>query len=78
MRGLAWAVPMWRELLRMSYLWRVPHALDGRRLAQALGPVPTTPIDEALQAALRTLYKLPAGTREAWENAPRALNPATP
>ena len=78
MRGLAWAVPMWRELLRMGYLWRVPHALDGRRLAQALGPVPSTPIDEALQAALRTLYKLPAGTREAWENAAPALNPATP
>ena len=22
-------VPLWRELARMSYLWRVPHALDG-------------------------------------------------
>jgi nucleoside-diphosphate-sugar epimerase len=47
--------PMWRELDRMSYLWRVPHALDGRALARAVGPLPTTPIEAALAAALRAL-----------------------
>jgi hypothetical protein len=29
--------PMMRELARMSYLWRVPHALDGRALQQLSG-----------------------------------------
>ena len=56
MRLLAWAVPMWRELLSMSYLWRVPHALDGRRLHAAIGPLPATPLDQALEEALRALY----------------------
>ena len=39
MRALAWAVPMWRELVKMSYLWRVPHALDGAALRRALGSI---------------------------------------
>ena len=43
---------MWRELLKMEYLWRVPHALDGTRLAQAIGPVPATPLHAALRASL--------------------------
>lgn len=45
-------VPMWREIAEMAYLWRVPHALDGAALAAAVGPIATTPIDEALGAAL--------------------------
>jgi hypothetical protein len=57
--GLPWGViravglvhPMWRELARMSYLWRVPHALDGRRLA-ALPGVQHTPLPLALRASL--------------------------
>jgi nucleoside-diphosphate-sugar epimerase len=61
--GLPWAlmragglvVPMWREVVEMAYLWRVPHALDGSALAAALGPVPATPIDAALRAALLDL-----------------------
>jgi nucleoside-diphosphate-sugar epimerase len=57
-RAVAWAVPLWRELVKMSYLWRVPHALDGRLLAQTVGGVPATPLPEALRASLRTL--LPA------------------
>lgn len=36
--GLAY--PRWRELARMSYRWRVPHALDGTALACAVGPLP--------------------------------------
>ncbi len=51
--GLVW--PMGRELARMSYLWRVPHALDGRALETAVGPLPATPIVEALARSLRDL-----------------------
>jgi hypothetical protein len=47
--------PMWRELARMSYLWRVPHALDGSSLAAAVGALPATPLAAALQQALRDL-----------------------
>ena len=51
--GLVW--PMGRELARMAYLWRVPHALDGRALEAVAGPLPATPIDDAMLAALRAL-----------------------
>ncbi len=47
--------PEWRALAQMSYLWRVPHALDGQALAAALGPLPHTPLARALQQALRAL-----------------------
>lgn len=46
------AVPMLRELARMSYLWRVPHALDGTRLQALAGPLRVTPPREALRQAL--------------------------
>jgi hypothetical protein len=45
-------VPMLRELARMSYLWREPHRLASRRLSEAVGRVPATPIVEALEATL--------------------------
>lgn len=48
-------MPMWRELAKMSYLWRVPHALDGSALERAVGPLPGTPVGEALREALRSL-----------------------
>jgi nucleoside-diphosphate-sugar epimerase len=51
-RALAWAVPLWREAVNMSYLWRVPHVLDGRRLTQTIGPLPGTPLAQALRATL--------------------------
>jgi nucleoside-diphosphate-sugar epimerase len=51
-RTLGWVYPLWRELARMSYLWRVPHALDGRALAQVTGPLPGTAPDAAVRAAL--------------------------
>jgi len=51
--GLVW--PMWRELARMSYLWRVPHALDGSALAVAVGPLPATPVQAALRQSLLDL-----------------------
>ena len=47
--------PPWRELARMSYLWRVPHALSGDALARAVGPLQATPLQQALRASLLDL-----------------------
>ena len=55
-------VPMWRELARMSYLWRTPHALDGRRLAALPGmPLVVTPLSSALRESLLALGLAPRG-----------------
>ena len=48
-------VPMWREIAEMAYLWRVPHRLDGRALALAVGELPVTPLVEALSQSLVAL-----------------------
>jgi nucleoside-diphosphate-sugar epimerase len=56
--------PLWRELARMSYLWRRPHALDGQALQAAAGALPSTPPAAALRAALASLDRDgPAGGR---------------
>lgn len=54
-RVVGLVLPMWRELARMSYLWRVPHALDGRALERAVDALPHTPLVEALTHALQQL-----------------------
>jgi nucleoside-diphosphate-sugar epimerase len=51
----SWVVPMWRELVEMEYLWRVPHALDGSDLQRQIGELPATPLVDALTQALRAL-----------------------
>ena len=48
-------VPNLKAVAEMSYLWRVPHALDGARLAARVGPIPATPPRQALAQALRDL-----------------------
>ena len=48
-------VPMWREIATMSYLWRVPHALDGAKLAARCPGLAATPLGEALRASLVAL-----------------------
>lgn len=54
-------MPMWRELLVMRYLWERPHALDDSALRALIGPVPHTPLPQALRAALTDLnLPLPA------------------
>jgi nucleoside-diphosphate-sugar epimerase len=63
--GMPWGVirtvgvvlPLWRELARVSYLWRVPHALDGHALRAAVAPgaLAATPVATALRAALLDL-----------------------
>ena len=41
--------PMMKATIEMLYLWDVPHALKDPRLAQIIGPVPHTPLVEALK-----------------------------
>ncbi len=48
-------VPLSRELSEMAYLWRVPHRIDGTKLASILGEVRRTPVDDAIRSALREL-----------------------
>ena len=48
-------VPLWRELARMSYLWRVPHALDGTKLAQRCPALTPTPLTTAVADSLTRL-----------------------
>lgn len=55
LRALGWVVPMLREVVRMRYLWFVPHALDGRALAQRAGRLPATPVPQAMRQALLDL-----------------------
>lgn len=50
-------VPMFRELAEMRYLWQKPHALDGSRLEAFMGTLPSTPMPQAVRAALAALGK---------------------
>jgi nucleoside-diphosphate-sugar epimerase len=49
------AVPLFRELSEISYLWSVPHAIDGASLAGIIGEIPHTPLDQAVSASLAAL-----------------------
>jgi nucleoside-diphosphate-sugar epimerase len=65
-RLAGWVWPMGRALAEMAYLWERPHALDGRALQARLGPLPTTPLDEALRRTLIDLGLAPSpGARPA-------------
>jgi len=48
-------IPLWRELARMSYLWRVAHALDGTQLARRCPELTPTPLTTALADSLAAL-----------------------
>lgn len=48
-------VPNLKAVAEMSYLWRVPHALDGARLATRVGELTAIPPRQALAQALRDL-----------------------
>lgn len=52
LRLLGLFVPTLKAVVEMSYLWRVPHGLDGTRLADRVGPLSATPPREALGQAL--------------------------
>lgn len=49
------------EMREMRYLWQRPVQLTGTQLAAVLGREPHTPLDEAVEAALRGLGCLPDG-----------------
>ncbi len=53
--ALSPAVPLFREMAEMRYLWREPLVLDDRKLRSFLGDVPHTPLDQAVAASLRGL-----------------------
>ncbi|MEI8325822.1 MAG: NAD-dependent epimerase/dehydratase family protein [Betaproteobacteria bacterium] len=55
--SLSFAVPIFRELSEMRYLWQTPYALSGDRLAAFIGVQPVTPLPQALRAALADLGK---------------------
>jgi len=55
MRLVAPVVPMMREVVTMSYLWKRPHRLDDSALREFIGPVPHTPLDQALLGAWNAL-----------------------
>ena len=48
-------VPTLKAVAEMSYLWRIPHALDSTRLVACTGPIPDTPPRQALAQALLDL-----------------------
>jgi nucleoside-diphosphate-sugar epimerase len=47
--------PMMREVAAMSYLWQMPHSLDGSRLRSLLGGFDETPPAEAVAEAVADL-----------------------
>lgn len=55
LRLAGFGVPLFRELAEISYLWSVPHAIDGSDLEAVIGELPHTPLDQAVPAALATL-----------------------
>lgn len=50
-------VPMWREVAELRYLWYAPHRLSGERLAALIGGIPHTPLERAVEEALRELFQ---------------------
>ncbi|MEM6666375.1 MAG: NAD(P)H-binding protein [Pseudomonadota bacterium] len=46
--------PMLRELVEMQHLWDQPHRIDGTALEALIGPLPHTPLNEAVAAAIAT------------------------
>jgi nucleoside-diphosphate-sugar epimerase len=44
-----------REVVKMSYLWRVPHSLDNAKLEALIGPEPHRPLETALTESIADL-----------------------
>jgi nucleoside-diphosphate-sugar epimerase len=75
-RALAWAVPAWREIAEMRYLWFTPHALEGSKLAQLIGTAAHTPIDKALHHALLQLYPATSAAQNAADSTATVIEPS--
>jgi nucleoside-diphosphate-sugar epimerase len=63
-------VTTFREMREMRYLWQRPVRLTGTRIAALLGREPHTPLDEAVEAALRGLGCLPPAPAETVRDRP--------
>jgi nucleoside-diphosphate-sugar epimerase len=65
LRMLGIAVPIFRELSEVAYLWSTPHVIDGTRLATVIGDLPHTPLDRAIASTLLRLgiRRRPEGAR---------------
>ncbi|MCF4167195.1 NAD(P)H-binding protein [Zavarzinia compransoris] len=63
LRLAAPAVPLFREILEMRYLWRCPLRLDNRRLVDFLGEEPHTSLPTALRDSLAALGCLDGAVR---------------
>ena len=63
-KALGWAVPMFRELTEMQYLWHTPHALANDRLEALIGTEPHTPLAHAARSALADLGLLDRSKEE--------------
>lgn len=57
-------MPSIREVMEMRYLWDVPHAIDGSKLARALPGFEATPLDRALADVLQIAALPTAQTKE--------------
>jgi nucleoside-diphosphate-sugar epimerase len=68
-RAVGSVYPLWRQLARMSYLWRVPHALDGGALRSLAGALPATAPEVACR---RSLIDLGHGRSAATVSSPAA------
>jgi len=55
LKAIGVVVPALRELCDVSYLWSAPHTIDGTRLAEIIGEIPHTPLDQAITASLTAL-----------------------
>jgi nucleoside-diphosphate-sugar epimerase len=55
LRAAGLVMPMMREVAKMSYLWRVPHSLDGSKLERTIGRLPSTPPVDAIRQAVADL-----------------------
>lgn len=54
-RTVGLVYPAWREFAQMSYLWQVPHRLDGQKLKDLVPDLQHTNIEIAAKAALHDL-----------------------
>lgn len=55
--ALAPFVKVSRELSEIAYLWQAPHRIAGDKLVSLFGPVPHTPLKEAVRRAVQELVR---------------------
>jgi nucleoside-diphosphate-sugar epimerase len=61
---------LFREMIEMRYLWRVPLRLDNSKLEKLIGPEPHTPLDDAVRASLEGMGCLAVASQDANKGSP--------